>query len=74
MSVIRSIFVFMIHRKECLCLLFPFFRRFKKFFALRYYAARLRRYSLAYRAKYILKRDYLEGTLAIVRLNLKGSA
>ena len=52
--------------------MFPFFRRFKNFFALKYIAARNKRYRLALRTKNILRRDFIEGTLAIVRINLKG--
>ena len=50
----------------------PLFGRFKKFFASRYIAARNKRYMLVYKAKSILKRDFLEGSISVVRLGFRG--
>lgn len=52
----------------------PFFRRFKKFFAVRYMSARSRRYLLVQKVKSILHHDFLEGCISIARLNLRGGA
>ena len=49
----------------------PFFRRFKRFFSIRYEAARSRRYRLARKVKVILNRDFLEGCISVVRVNLR---
>ena len=51
----------------------PFFRRFKHFFMTRYMSARNKRYKLARKVKFVLKRDFIEGCVSIVRLNLRGS-
>ena len=52
----------------------PFFGRFKKFFATRYIAARNKKYLLTVKIKSILKRDFIESSFSIVRLNLRGGA
>lgn len=61
-------------QKGVLFILFPFFKRFKNFFTLTYYANRMKQYRLAYRAKVIQRHDFIEGTFSVVRLNLKKGA
>ena len=50
----------------------PFFGRFKRFFQMRYIAARNKRYILAKKVKSILSHDFIESSFSIVRLNLRG--
>lgn len=49
----------------------PFFRRFKKFFMLRSMTARSKRYLLVERVRTMFRRDFVEGTLAVVRMNIR---
>ena len=53
--------------------MFPFFRRFKKFFTVHYESARKQRYKLVTKLNVLLNRDFLEGSLRIARINLKAS-
>lgn len=53
-------------------IMLPFFGRFKRFFQMRYIAARNKRYILAKKVKSILSHDFIESSFSIVRLNLRG--
>lgn len=67
-----SVIVVLIKKGEINML--PFYRRFKNFFTVRCVAARNRRYLLVQKVKSILGHDFIEGTFAVVRLNLRGGA